>query len=67
MNPLLYAENYYNSQSHYTAKERWEYDRLKQEECQSLGIKLIVVWEYDWTHNKNNVKSMLQNELEVLD
>ena len=62
MNPRLYDESYYNSQSQCTAKEKWEYDRLKQEECQSLGIKLIVVWEYDWIHSQNDVKSMLIQE-----
>jgi G:T-mismatch repair DNA endonuclease (very short patch repair protein) len=62
MNPRLYDEIYYNSQSQCTAKEKWEYDKLKQEECQDLGIKLIVVWEYDWIHSQDNVKSMLIHE-----
>lgn len=62
MNPRLYDESYYNSQSQCTAKEKWEYDKLKQEECQSLGIKLIVVWEYDWIHSQDDVKLMLIHE-----
>ena len=62
MNPRLYDESYYNSQSQCTAKEKWEYDKLKREECQSLGIKLIVVWEYDWIHSRTDVENMLRTE-----
>lgn len=62
MNPRLYDESYYNPQSQCTAKEKWEYDKLKQEECQTLGIKLMVVWEYDWIHSQDDVKSMLIHE-----
>ena len=62
MNPRLYDESYYNSQEHCTAKEKWEYDKRKQEECQSLGIQLIVVWEYDWTHSREDVENMLRTE-----
>lgn len=67
MNPKHYAESYYNTQAHCTAKQKWEYDRQKQEECQQLGIKLIVVWEHDWMQNQDQVKNMIQKELEVLD
>ena len=62
MNPRLYDEIYYNSQSQCTAKEKWEYDRLKQEECRSLGIKLIVVWEHDWIHSRKEVEDLLKRE-----
>lgn len=67
MNPKHYAESYYNTQAHCTAKQKCEYDRQKQEECQQLGIKLIVVWEHDWMQNQDQVKNMIQKELEVLD
>ncbi len=65
MNPRLYNESYYNSQSHCIAKDKWEYDRLKKEECESLGIKLIVVWEYDWIHSRKEVEEMLKREFTI--
>lgn len=46
-----------------TAKQKWEYDKLKMDECSQLGIELIVVWEHDWVHDKEQVKTTLQNKI----
>ena len=63
MNPKLYSESDYNSNIHMTAKQKWEYDELKINECQKMGIELIVVWEHDWVHDKEQVKVFLQKRI----
>lgn len=63
MNPKLYSKSDYNSNLKMTANEKWEYDKLKYDECCSLGIELIVIWEYDWNHNKESIKNMIFNKL----
>lgn len=63
MNPKLYSESDYNSNIRMTAKQKWEYDELKINECQKMGIELIVVWEHDWVHDKEQVKESLQKRI----
>ena len=63
MNPLLYSESDVNINLNMTAKEKWDYDELKINECQKMGIELIVVWEHDWIHNKEQVKESLQKRI----
>ena len=63
MNPKLYSESDYNSNIRMTAKQKWEYDELKIKECQQMGIDLIVVWEYNWVHDKEQVKVFLQKRI----
>lgn len=64
MNPRKYSETDYNSQLELFAKQKWEYDKAKYDECEHNGIQLIVIWEYDWIHSREEIKNQL---LEVLD
>ena len=63
MNPKLYSESDYNSSINMTAKQKWEYDKLKLDECTQIGIELIVIWENDWVNNKEQIKITLQNRI----
>jgi hypothetical protein len=40
-----------------------DYHLKKTDDCESKGVRLIHVWEDDWQHNKNVVKSMILNLL----
>lgn len=62
-NPIKYNESYFHKELNMTAKQKWEYDELKIKECQQMGIELIVVWEHDWVHDKEQVKESLQKRI----
>lgn len=62
-NPIKYNESYFHKELNMTAKQKWEYDELKINECQKMGIDLIVVWEYNWVHDKEQVKVFLQKRI----
>lgn len=42
----------------------WEKDKKKDLLCESYGIKLIRIKEYDWTRNTNNEKYRIIHEIE---
>lgn len=44
-NPETYSENFYHHVKKKTAKEIWEEDLKRSETIESLGYKILVVWE----------------------
>lgn len=42
------------------AKEIWEKDKEKDLICESLGIKLIRIKEYDWDNFKTDIKEKIK-------
>lgn len=42
-----------------------KYHKTKREYCESKGIQLVQIWEDDWTHKKEIVKSMISHKLGV--
>lgn len=53
-NPILYNENYFNVVKQKTAKEIWEYDKHKNQYIINKGYDLLVIWEYDFKHDREN-------------
>lgn len=65
MNPSLYKANVYNKALKCYAKDVWNKDNNKKQLCNKNNIELIVVWEYDWKNNKDNVKDNIIKKLEL--
>jgi hypothetical protein len=41
----------------------WERDFIKDRECAKRNIKLVRIKEYDWKHNKDDIKKMIYNTI----
>lgn len=50
-NPGKWNACQFNSRIKMTAEERWRLDRRKIEDLESLGYKVMVIWENDWKKN----------------
>ena len=48
--PELYESHYFHKIMKKTAKEIWEYDRIKKELAEKYGYKIFYIWEDDF-HN----------------
>ena len=53
--PGMYNEKYYNKIKGQTAKEIWEYDKIKNNFIISEGYKLLIVWEDEYKKDKQAV------------
>ena len=62
MNPAIY-EATDKIRKGKTAEEIWKYDKMKADLCESIGLKLIVIWESEWEDNKDELKEMLLKSL----
>jgi len=58
-NPKKYNEKYYNVKKGKTAKELWEYDKIKLELAKNLGYNLEVIWESDYKSDSNIINQIL--------
>lgn len=59
-NPKIYEKDEIVGKDHNTAKEIWERDFIKQQICEYFGIKLFVVWEYEWINNRKIVECQIR-------
>ena len=51
-NPLMFNDDFYNKTLKKYAREIRQNDLIRQNELHILGYNVLVVWEYDWKHNK---------------
>lgn len=58
-NPLKYDENYFNQKKNMTAKEIWNYDKLKIDLIKNNGYNLEVIWESELKHNNDKIITIL--------
>ena len=63
-NPLIYESTYINRKGK-TAEEIWKKDNEKYELAKQKNIELLIIWEYDWTHNKIKVKEDINTFLNL--
>ena len=54
-NPKLYGPDFFNKVKQKTAREIWDCDRRKQEIAEYYHHKYLVIWEYDYKQNKEDV------------
>ncbi|VVC06378.1 Uncharacterised protein [uncultured archaeon] len=63
MNPKIYFSSSINETNHCSAQEIWNRDARKKMLCDSKGIDLRYIWEFDWRNSKENVKEDLKKLL----
>lgn len=51
-NPNIFNEDYVNKVKQKTAKEIWEYDKIKQNLAESYKNKYLVIWESEYNDDK---------------
>lgn len=62
-NPNLYSEDYFNRKKNKTAREIWEYDKLRKNRIIDISnCKYIIIWEQDWKINKEEILNYIINE-----
>jgi len=64
MNPLIYESTNFNKSIHKTAKQIWDKDADKIELCRLQNVRLIHIWEFDWSNNNKLIKDYIKSILE---
>lgn len=54
-NPLLYKDDFFNKSKQMFAKDIWNYDKVKIDSIEELGFETLIIWEYDYKNNKEEV------------
>jgi len=54
-NPKYYKPDYWHDQIKMTASEKWDSDKKRINYLKECGYDTIIVWEDDWTNNKEQV------------
>ncbi len=55
MNPKLYETAQVNPTSKKSAKEMWDFDDQKINFIRSLGFEVLIIWESEYIHNKEDM------------
>lgn len=63
MDDRFYKSTDFNKPKNKTAKEIWEYDKNKCILAESLGIKVIVIKQYDWENNRLETEEYIKSLL----
>ena len=59
-NPEKYKADYFHKKKQMYAKDIWKYDEQKQKNIESLGYKIITIWENDFKNNKDKINILLK-------
>ena len=54
-NPIFYGPKSFIKAKNKRAEDIWEYDKIKLETAQNQGYKVLVIWEYDYNQNREEV------------
>jgi hypothetical protein len=54
-NPKIYKEDFFNKNKQMFAKEIWKRDEEKIENIQQRGFETLIIWEYDYKNNKEEI------------
>lgn len=60
-NPKFYSSTDVSKITHEMVSDVWKKDARKAELCKQKGIHLFVVWENDWIHHQQQVKSDIKS------
>jgi len=52
-NPQIYKEDFFNKHKKMTAKEIWNYDKIKNDAIMNDGYQVLVIWENEYKNNKD--------------
>jgi G:T-mismatch repair DNA endonuclease (very short patch repair protein) len=59
-NPNKYSEDYFNQKKNMSAKEIWDYDKMKIDLIINYGYNLEVIWETELKSNNNKIITILK-------
>lgn len=64
-NPSLYSKNdiIYLYKGPTKAEEIWKRDQSRVEQIESFGYKVLIIWEKDWKHNKQQVENVIKDTI----
>lgn len=63
-NPRFYNKDYFNFRVNKTAQEIWDNDKRRETKISDLlKAQILVVWEHDYRHNKDDVINNILNFL----
>ena len=65
-NPKFYSSTDISEITHEIASDVWKKDARKAELCKQKGITLFIVWEDDWAHHQQKVKSDIKSLINKL-
>lgn len=65
-NPKFYSSVDISEITHEMALDIWKKDARKAELCKQKGITLFIVWEDDWVHHQQKVKSDIKSLINKL-
>jgi len=60
-NPNKYKDKdiFYTWEGKKTAKDIWKHDKMRTSHIESFGYKVLVIWESDFNHNKQNIEKVI--------
>lgn len=61
--PRFYEKDFYNKKKKLNAENIWIYDNDRKTLLESLGYKVIVVWEHDYKENHEQTLSLLKEKI----
>jgi very-short-patch-repair endonuclease len=61
--PRFYEKYFFNKKKKLKAEEIWSYDDSRKTFLESLGYKVIVVWEHDYKENQEQTLSLLREQI----
>lgn len=63
-NPLLHKETdliLKGSSKEVLVRDKWDADRTKEQHARTRGYDLLIVWEYDWKNNREDVERIISS------
>lgn len=61
--PRFYNKDFQRIERKITAQDVWNLDKQKYDILINLGIKYLVIWQYDWENNQINCKNIIKNAI----
>lgn len=65
-NPIKFSEEYFHSKIKKYAKEIWEKDKVREERLKEKGFKIVVLWEKNWSDDKDFFNTIKDKINEIL-
>ena len=61
--PRIYEKNYINQKKGLKAESIWKYDNDRKDFLESLGYKVLVLWELDYKSNKEQTLDIIRENM----
>jgi G:T-mismatch repair DNA endonuclease (very short patch repair protein) len=61
--PRFYKNDYFNKRKKLKAEKIWRYDSIRKEHLESLGYRVIVIWEHDYNNSREDTLKILKEDI----